>query len=58
MEHLHLRHFSTGEPTYWPSDRNKLPDLLDFCVAKGIRLQCQISGALSPIDEQKFSEII
>jgi hypothetical protein len=23
MEHLHLRHLSTGEPTYWPSDRNK-----------------------------------
>jgi hypothetical protein len=25
-----------GEPTYWPSDRNKLPDLVDFCVTKGI----------------------
>jgi hypothetical protein len=24
----------TGEPTYWPSDRNKLLDL-DFCVIKG-----------------------
>jgi hypothetical protein len=23
MEHLRARHFSTGEPTYWPSDRNK-----------------------------------
>jgi hypothetical protein len=30
MEHLHLRHLSMGEPTYWPSDRNKLPDLFDF----------------------------
>jgi hypothetical protein len=36
MEHLHLRHLSTGEPTYWPSDRNKLPGLLDFCVTKGM----------------------
>jgi hypothetical protein len=36
MEHLHLRHLSTHEPTYWPSDRNKLSDLLDFCVTKGI----------------------
>ena len=27
---------STGEPTYWPSDKNKTPDLLDFCVTKGI----------------------
>jgi hypothetical protein len=25
-----------GEPTYWPSDRNKLPDLVHFCVTKGI----------------------
>jgi hypothetical protein len=36
MEHLHLRHLSTGEHTHWPSDRNKLPDLLGFCVIKGI----------------------
>jgi hypothetical protein len=36
MERLHLRHLSTGEPTYWPSDINKLPDLVDFCVTKGI----------------------
>jgi hypothetical protein len=36
MEQLHLHHLSTGEPTYWPSDRNKLPNLLDFCVLKGI----------------------
>lgn len=27
---------STGTPTYWPSDPNKLPDLLDFFVIKGI----------------------
>jgi hypothetical protein len=25
-----------GEPIYWPSDRNKLPDLAGFCVTKGI----------------------
>jgi hypothetical protein len=30
------KHLSTGEPTYWPSDRNKLPDLVEFCVPKGI----------------------
>lgn len=29
-------HISTGEPTYWPTDRRKLPDLIDFCVIKGI----------------------
>lgn len=26
----------TGQPTYWPSDRSKIPDLIDFCVTKGI----------------------
>lgn len=29
-------YLSTGQPTYWPTDRNKLPDLIDFCVIKGI----------------------
>jgi hypothetical protein len=28
MERNNLKHLSTGEPTYWPSDRNKLPDLV------------------------------
>lgn len=27
---------STGQPTYWPTDRRKVPDLIDFCVTKGI----------------------
>lgn len=31
-----LHYLSTGQPTYWPTDRRKLPDLLDFCVIKGI----------------------
>lgn len=31
-----LNHFSTGEPTYWPTDIQKTPDLLDFFVTKGI----------------------
>jgi hypothetical protein len=31
-----LKHLSMGEPIYWPSDRNKLPELVDFCVTKGI----------------------
>ena len=33
---MNLSHVSTGSPTYWPSDPNKLPDLIDFCVTKGI----------------------
>jgi hypothetical protein len=31
-----LKHLSSGEPTYWPSERNKLPDLVDFSVTKSI----------------------
>lgn len=29
-------HMSSGTPTYWPSDPNKIPDLLDFFIANGI----------------------
>ncbi|GBP92633.1 RNA-directed DNA polymerase from mobile element jockey [Eumeta japonica] len=35
----HLRSMSTGEPTYWPTDSNKTPDLLDFFITKNICLQ-------------------
>lgn len=31
-----LTTISTGEPTYWPSDIKKLPDLIDFAIIKGI----------------------
>ena len=30
--HIH----STGRPTYWPTDFNKIPDLLDFFITKKI----------------------
>ncbi|PNF20480.1 RNA-directed DNA polymerase from mobile element jockey [Cryptotermes secundus] len=36
IERFHYNHHSSGEPTYWPTDRNKLPDLVDFCISKGI----------------------
>jgi hypothetical protein len=36
MERNNLKHLSMGEPTYWPSDRNKLPDVVVFYVTKGI----------------------
>jgi hypothetical protein len=35
-ERNNLNHLSKGQPTYWPSDRNKLPDLVAFCITKGI----------------------
>lgn len=40
-------HISGGEPTYWPTDINKLPDLLDFCVAGGVDVgRCRVSTHL------------
>lgn len=27
---------SSGHPTYWPTDRAKLLNLIDFCITKGI----------------------
>lgn len=27
---------STGKPTYWPTDPNKIPDLIDFFITKNI----------------------
>ena len=34
MQMANLTHLSTGEPTYWPSDRRKMPDLTDFAVVQ------------------------
>jgi hypothetical protein len=36
MESNNMKHLSIGEPTYWASGRNKLPDVVDFCVTKDI----------------------
>lgn len=34
---------STGTPTYWPSAQNRIPDLIDFFVSKGLSpLHCDI----------------
>ena len=36
LSSYNCHYFSTGEPTYWPTDLTKLPDLLDFLIAPGI----------------------
>jgi len=36
IETINLATLSTGEPTYWPSDNKKTPDLLNFSIIKGI----------------------
>jgi len=30
---------SSGTPTYWPSDRNKVPDIIDFGITKSLKMQ-------------------
>jgi hypothetical protein len=36
IQQNNLNYISTGEPKYWPTDLNKIPDLLDFAITKGI----------------------
>lgn len=38
IQNKSLSFLSTGQPTYWPTDLNKIPDLLDFAITKGISL--------------------
>lgn len=39
VNELNIKTISTGEPTYWPTDINKIPDLLDFFIIKGIPIE-------------------
>ncbi|KAL0271857.1 UNVERIFIED_CONTAM: hypothetical protein PYX00_008819 [Menopon gallinae] len=44
---LRLHPITTREPTYWPSDPRRQPDLLDFALSKGVPLhQITISSHL------------
>lgn len=36
MEYLKLDSVFTGEQTYWPTDRRKIPDTIDFYITKNI----------------------
>lgn len=36
LERQNCMYLSTNEPTYWPTDPRKIPDLLDFIILKGI----------------------
>jgi len=44
IQHNNLNYLSTGEPTYWPADPKKTPDLLDFAITN------VISGIYSNIE--------
>jgi hypothetical protein len=30
---------TTGRPTYWPTDRNKIPDVIDFYISKKVQMR-------------------
>lgn len=50
VQELKLNVISTGEPTYWPSDVKRKPDLVDFFVTRGLSsssLHCHSSYDLS-----------
>lgn len=36
VKQINCETVSTGNPTYWPTDQNKLPDLIDFYIYKNI----------------------
>ena len=36
MQMQNLEHISTGQPTYWPTDKRKVPDVLEFAVTRRI----------------------
>lgn len=47
MQRKNYNHLSTGEPTYWPSDPDKVPDLIDFGVTHGVNSGlCRMSSSL------------
>lgn len=58
MQSSILHHLLIGQPTYWPSDQRKIPDLNDFCVIKGIGnnyLQAESSFELSSDHSPEFA---
>ena len=36
IRELECNFHSTGNPTHWPTDRNKIPDLLDFFISRKV----------------------
>ena len=56
LQEQNYLYLSTGTPTYWPTDGNKTPDLLDFFVTKAIssgytdiQPSYELTSDLSPI---------
>ena len=61
---MNLSHISTGTPTYWPTDKNKIPDVIDFCITKGVSSHLtkavssfDLSSVHSPIPVSVFRQV-
>ncbi|CAG9124649.1 unnamed protein product [Plutella xylostella] len=55
LDSCKLTSLSTGEPTYWPTDPNKIPDLLDFFIKKGLSdLYCDVESCLDTISDHSL----
>jgi hypothetical protein len=56
----------TGEPTYWPTNQHRIPDLLDFFVARGVasnyvrlfELSSDHSPIIATIGDQIFPGVV
>ena len=54
MKNNNLKQLATSKPTYWPSDPNKIPDLVDFCVTKETDTkQFTVESCLDPTSDHK-----
>jgi hypothetical protein len=47
-----------GEPTYWQSDRNKLPDVVEFCVTKGTLQDFAVAKSCFDLSSDHFPILI
>ena len=55
MQKMKLSCITTGSPCYWPTDLNKLPGLIDFCITKGISSNlCILKKLIGPCLEMKL----
>lgn len=52
-----LDHVSPGNPTYWPSDLNKLPDLIDFEVTRNILRSLVKAEYLPDLSSDQFTSV-
>jgi hypothetical protein len=58
MGRNNIKRMSTGNPTYFSSERNKLPDLVHFCVTKGIPQDFAVAKSCFDLSSYNFPVLI